>query len=346
MVQCPSLCLKFSTQEGKKISVAKIGNLLVALQDMAWQIGYYLENVPYREAGQHRKEILQKYDLLFRDIHRGSIEIDVIPSTEWKQATLLEEDATLPGHRAITKMTDFFEKIELSDEKAIEKLIDDQYYRIRLLTDALELMPEQEGETLQITGEARRKFLFKSEDRMKIMRIKETRAITIGAESRIGVLAELRVDGGKVIHIERSSEGRIKAEFPPDLENDMRRFLGSPVRAFGKAELDVKGEIKAFLVDKVEPLDSIEISPFDIEGLSFKPIRKVTASVDYVEGSWRLSIPGINATGYGSVYEKALSELREHISFLWDEYVICDESVLGETGILMRELLMKLFKAE
>jgi len=343
MARCPSLCFRLLAPEGKGFSIVDVGNMLVSLQDMAWQMGYYLEGVPYREAGTHRKEILQKYDLLFRDIHNGSIDIEVVPSEEWKQETFGEAGADLPGYRAISKLTDVFERIEKSDKKTLSHVVKDPAYRARLLDDAANIIPAEEGYTLHITGEGGRRFSFKSKDRERIEGLKETHELKVGLESRIGVLAQLRVDGGKTIRLERIGE-KVGAEYPIEIEAEMRKWLGHPVQIFGQAQRDSKGVIKEFRVSRVEPLKSIELVPFTHDDLSFSPVQKTTVNVDYTEGNWRLSVPGINATGYGDAYEKALEALREHIHVLWDEYVDCDETVLGDTGLLLRKLLMKLLK--
>jgi hypothetical protein len=345
MARCPSLCFKFLAPDGKKFSIIDIGTALVSLQNMAWQVGYYLEGVPYRESGTHRKEILQKYDLLFRDIRKGSIDVEIVPS-EWTQATL-EEDATLPGYRAMSKLTDVFEKIERNDRKSLTQVIKDSAYRARLLDEASNIIPAEEDYSLLVTGEGGRKFTFKSVDRERISHLKEAPEMKVGLESRIGVLAQLRVDGGKDINLERLSdkERSIEAEYSIEIEREMRDLLGHPALAFGQAQRDkATGAMKVFKVFRVEPLKSIELPPFQLEGLSFAPIRKTFANVDYIEGEWRLSIPVVNAVGYGDTYERALDKLKEHLYVLWDEFVNCDDSVLGETGVLLRKLLIKLFK--
>ncbi len=67
-------------------------------------------------------------------------------------------------------------------------------------------------------------------------------------------------------------------------------------------------------------------------------------TVDCFESLWTLCIPGINAVGYDKDFNKAKSEMKEHLALLWGEYVDCDESDLGEAGQLLRELLLKSFE--
>jgi len=346
MVRCPSLCFRLVPPRKKKASVSDVGKMLVAIQDMAWQMGYYLEDVPYRESGTHRKEILQKYDLLFKDIRAGSIDIDIVPSEEWQQTTLDEEEATLPGYRAIVKLTAFLEKVEKSDKKALSQLVKNPSYRARLIDDALEIIPSEEGHILHVTGEGNRKFSFKSDHKSKILSLKEPEDRMVGAESRIGVLSTLSVDGEETINLTRCEE-KLKANFPVELEPEMRKHHGYPVQIFGQAVRDSgKTGVKEFSVARIQRLEFIEITPFEIESRTFIPHREIVADVDYTVGQWRLSIPGINAVGYGNICERAQDKLREHISILWDEFVECDDSLLGETGILLRKLLLKLFKVE
>ena len=345
MARCTSLCFKIVPPRDERVSVSDVGRMLVALQDMAWQMGYYLEKVPYRESGSHRKEILQKYDLLFKDVRSGSVEIDVIPS-EWTQSTIDHGDVSLPGHRAVARMTEFLYKAEQSDRESLKNLVEDSSYRARMLRDVAEMIPSEEDHVLHVLGEGRRRFSLKPVHKARIIELQEPEEHLKGVEARIGVLDKLTVDGELAINMTRCKEG-FKAVYPPELEPDMRNLLGHPARVFGDViRGSAKGQIKEFSIQRVQPLELLEIEPFEIEGRTFRPMTKVNAQVDYVVGEWRVAVPGINAVGYGELFEEAVEVLRDHLLFLWEEYVDCDEEMLGVTGVLLRKVLLKTFRVE
>lgn len=75
----------------------------------------------------------------------------------------------------------------------------------------------------------------------------------------------------------------------------------------------------------------------------FVPLRAINLQVDYDEGLWIISLLPLDATGSSQDYHKAKRMLFEYLDFLWNEYVLCPEEELGETGKMLREMLQELF---
>jgi hypothetical protein len=59
----------------------------------------------------------------------------------------------------------------------------------------------------------------------------------------------------------------------------------------------------------------------------------INLQVDYNGGLWIVSLPFLDATGSSPDFQEAKRRLFEYIDFLWNEYVLCPEEELGETGI-------------
>jgi hypothetical protein len=47
--------------------------------------------------------------------------------------------------------------------------------------------------------------------------------------------------------------------------------------------------------------------------------------------------------GCSQDFREARQRLFEYIDFLWNEYVLCPEQELGETGKMLKDLLLELF---
>lgn len=85
------------------------------------------------------------------------------------------------------------------------------------------------------------------------------------------------------------------------------------------------------------------LQEFAVGVRKFVPIRVTNLQVDYDDGLWIVSLPPLDATGSSPDFQEAKRLLFEYIDFLWNEYVLCPEEELGETGKMLRELLLELF---
>ena len=157
-------------------------------------------------------------------------------------------------------------------------------------------------------------------------------------------MALLRVENGKQMKIEKAGED-FQAEYSLDLELKARELLGLPIRVFGHAErISGQSKIKRFEVINIELFDKYPMGEFELGGLKFIPNLPIDAQVDYNEGYWTLSLPFIDAVGRAEDFYNAERNLNEHVHFLWNEYVLCSEDELGETGKMLRTILLELFK--
>ena len=73
------------------------------------------------------------------------------------------------------------------------------------------------------------------------------------------------------------------------------------------------------------------------------PLRITNLQVDYDDGLWSVSLSLLDAVGCSQDFREARQKLFEYIDFLWNEYVLCPEQELGETGKMQRDLLLELF---
>ncbi len=84
---------------------------------------------------------------------------------------------------------------------------------------------------------------------------------------------------------------------------------------------------------------------FAVCARKFVPLRITNLQVDYDDGLWVVSLPPLDAAGSSQDFQEAKRLLFEYIDFLWNEYVLCPEEELGETGKLLRDLLLEMFAA-
>jgi hypothetical protein len=344
--QSPLIELKLCSPEGEKIRLEDAGNLLIALQDMVWHMGNFIEGEPYSEGGRYKKQIIDNYGLVIKSLQSGSLEIQVEPYTNEAQAKLDEhfDEYQLPVSKAVTKVTDSLEAVYGGGDRSLDDIITDASYRSRFLSDTSNLWPKRKGYTLNFRGHGGRCFEFTESNRDRLERFTIIRQREQGEEMRVGILALLRVENGKRMRIEKAGE-QILAEYSPDLEPNARNLLGRPIRVIGRAERDPgQPRIKKFEAINIEPFDKYPLVEFDCDGLVFTPNLPVETEVDYNEGYWTLSLPYIDAFGRAEDFYDAEKMLKEHVHFLWNEYILCPEEELGETGKMLKTILQEMFK--
>ncbi|MBN1323884.1 MAG: hypothetical protein JW986_07815 [Methanotrichaceae archaeon] len=341
----PTILLRLCVPEGGRVGLDEVGELLVSIQNMAWHMGSYLEGQPYSESGRMKKQILEDYGLVITSLESGSVIIVAEPAQVSTQADLASPlPYQLPGTRAITKITDLLESIHGEDGRAIEDVIGDPSYRSRMLSDLARLWPKKHGHTLEFKGQGNRRFLLSASNRPILDRMVSQGERRTGEEINFGILADLRVENGKTISIERVGE-RFTAEYPPELETKARELLGAPVRVVGRAERSMDGtRIKRFYIDHIERFERYSLDDFVVAGRTYSPKIPVDVQVDYEDCLWLLSHPILDAIGKSADYSEAQTMFEEYIDFLWNEYVSCETDDLGETGKMMRDILQLIFE--
>ncbi|MGV8176137.1 MAG: hypothetical protein ACP5OU_10605 [Methanothrix sp.] len=99
----------------------------------------------------------------------------------------------------------------------------------------------------------------------------------------------------------------------------------------------------AFQASAIEFIERHPLQEFVVRGRRFVPLVVTSLQVDYDEGLWSVSSPFLEAVGTSADFQEARKRLFEYIDFLWNEYVLCPEEELGETGKMQRNLLLELF---
>jgi hypothetical protein len=345
--QSPLISLNLCAPEGEKIGLEDAGNLLIALQDMVWHMGNYIEGQPYNERGRLKKQIIEDYGLVIKSLSSGSIVIEIGAQRTSTQATF--DDGSIsaqqaPINRAVTKVTDLFEAISNDGGRNLDDIITDIDYRNRFLSDVSNIWPKKRGYKTILGGQGGRIFDLMDSNRVRLERFVSIRPIAKDEEVRVGILALLRVENGKQMKIEKAGE-EFLAEYPSDMEPRARDLLGSPVSVFGRAErISGQPKIKRFEILNIELFDKYPLVEFDFDGLKFTPNLAIETQVEYNEGFWTLHLPFIDAVGRAEDFYEAEKMLEEHVCFLWNEYVLCPEEDLGETGKMLRAILQEVFR--
>ncbi len=93
----------------------------------------------------------------------------------------------------------------------------------------------------------------------------------------------------------------------------------------------------------IEFFERHPLQKFEVGTRKFVPLRVTNLQVDYDDGLWSVSLAPLDAVGSSQDFQEAKRLLFEYIDFLWNEYVQCPEEELGETGKMLRDLLLELF---
>ena len=103
------------------------------------------------------------------------------------------------------------------------------------------------------------------------------------------------------------------------------------------------GDLMASQASATEFLERNPLQEFQVGVRKFLPLVVTSLQVDYDQSLWSVSLPFLDAVGISSDFQEARQRLFEYIDFLWNEYVLCPEEELGETGRMQRNLLLELF---
>jgi hypothetical protein len=93
----------------------------------------------------------------------------------------------------------------------------------------------------------------------------------------------------------------------------------------------------------IEFLERHPLQEFKVGVRKFVPLIVTNLQVDYNDDLWSVSLPMLDAVGCSKDFREARQKLFDYIDFLWNEYVLCPEDDLGETGKIQRGLLLELF---
>jgi len=93
----------------------------------------------------------------------------------------------------------------------------------------------------------------------------------------------------------------------------------------------------------IEFLERHPLREFEVGTRKFVPLIITNLEVDYDDCLWSVSLSPLDAVGCSQDFLEARQKLFEYINFLWNEYVLCPEPELGETGKMQRDLLLELF---
>ena len=86
------------------------------------------------------------------------------------------------------------------------------------------------------------------------------------------------------------------------------------------------------------------LEDFVVAGRKFSPKISINLQVDYADGIWIISLPFLDAVGRSTNYSEAKRMLLEYIDFLWTEYVLSSGRELGETGKILKDTLLEIFR--
>lgn len=93
----------------------------------------------------------------------------------------------------------------------------------------------------------------------------------------------------------------------------------------------------------IEFYERCPLQEFAVSTRKFLPLRIINLQVDYEDGLWIVTLPPLDAAASSQEFLEARQMLFEYIDFLWNEYVLCPEEELGETGKMQRDLILELF---
>ena len=104
-----------------------------------------------------------------------------------------------------------------------------------------------------------------------------------------------------------------------------------------------KLEIMTTEPSAIEFYERRPLQEFAVSTRKFLPLRIINLQVDYEDGLWIVTLPPLDAAASSQEFQEARQMLFEYIDYLWNEYVLCPEEELGETGKMQRDLISELF---
>ena len=301
---------------------------LYRLQAALLHIGDYLTGSDFRQRGGSPAAVRSKCTLYIAEVEMGSFKADLEVATPQPQSTDGEPGL---GEAAIAKLSEIISTIEESPEveSSIDSTVTDPRHRTRILTDLLEVWPD-EREGLDV----RMAFLGSSQSSLSPIR----KLVIQGLISRQkdaeqasvkGILGTAHVTPGEPYIRLTGPDGNIRCRMTSQQRESASQLLGRPAIVLGQAEFDSAGNIREIeSVDRIEPFRELTLQRLFSGEEEMVLKEPVTVSIDYSENQWIASNDDLGIVAMDPDYDNCLKEFQDEFFFAWREYGKADDSLL------------------
>lgn len=315
-----------------RIPVSVLEKVLRGAQQAIFILGeqQLSEGALMRERGPVPKKVKEEFTLELVDTSTGSFVMNLdLPTTTPKA---LQQKAFGTFHSIIDLLGD-------DKPKEIRKLIDNPQVLQRILKSIKEMLPKQDEYGLIIKGN---QTTFTNRISTKEIKVVERLLGKPLEEARelIGKIVEIKIHGESYIGVFNGS--RIIRCFTQDIESEVFQMIGKEVLLKGEAVLTNTNDIQELTtIDEVIVADPGKwfISNFQYVQKTYEMVDSFNVELDYIEGYWTITHVPLGLY----ISELTLREVIEacylELSFLWEEYVLSDDSDLTKDAIELKKCI-------
>ncbi|MHB8566713.1 MAG: hypothetical protein ACYC9U_06395 [Nitrososphaerales archaeon] len=332
--------------EGKgdrnRIPIEDISEFLERLQILVNHLGDYLTGSDYRSRGRSPDFVRSRCTLVFKSVRVGSLKAEL--DLEDQQTTL--ENVPTLGQESLRKFYDLVSIVEKGAdlENSLEEMIERPLHRNRIIEDMYKIWPEDRGAY---------RAKVRIEDKSMIEMPPERKLALQGLLSNVdrkqttvkGVLGTLRVAPRKKLMRVIGPDGQIACEFPEQLEETARGFLGKPVIVYGGANFDAEGNVKDIPdVTKISPFTSIELKRVFAGKDEFVLRDSLVVSIDYAQDAWVMKNKELGIMATSPDYDECLKEFGDQFAFIWKEYGNSSDANLTKDAKALKQQIIQYVK--
>jgi hypothetical protein len=301
-----------------KIEAYSFGKLLTNLQKV---IDVYKQT----KYGAHPKTDFRLY---LTNVSKGSVAVGFQPidySTELFRDSLVFDDMVYDLQNLITSLIDNPDEFR----QKIERDFEDPSQIIRFLESFRGMLSKKNKFSVKVgydTKKPKKPVVLPSHREAYIEHLISEYYRKSAIEIK-GVITRIKGDDPRSFTIKTLDEETIKCDYPADWEKDIRAFFKSSVTVSGV--MSRRARLKEMEVVKdIQSFNSITLD--SLEEFIFKQPLAIRVSYDDKDNHWCLANEELSLTGYGDIYESALSSLKESLESLIVGYLAFNDAALSE----------------
>jgi hypothetical protein len=300
--------------ESHRISSDVLSRVITGFQDIAWILGFSMEDVSSSDRLQLRTAIKKRYMIEWGSPTSGSYVLPVF----------------LPENPQIgSKISDILSAIAAEDVEMLKTTLPDSRLRNKLLEKAIHFLPKT-GQNWQLKYMHRTHSVFL--DSKSYQRVKKWQSESLSSRQLDEVLT-IKGELLRIDFVEKQVEVRypptkrpLKCYYLPEVEDSILEGRKDLIEVTGKFVLDPEGHPgKLAEVSNIQPVDLSEMSLSKLEyGTRHlelnQPLVFIPTLDEETKQLYVIEDPSIGVHVFAYTREDLMSDLVEQIFFLWDTY--------------------------
>lgn len=337
-----TLNFKFRNSDSQTVSsipIEDVAEFMTYLQLALNHLGDYLIGNEYRKSGPSSKLVRDKCRLGFENVAIGSFEAKL----KLEEVTHLVEGNTRLGQESINILHDIINTVISGNSitQNLSKKITNRLYLNKIIQDINRIWPNEDS-IYQIDFSTSKGSITLKPNHKLLIKGLLTNLPNNNDVSVMGVLSLIQVSPLQYNLNVIGPDGKISCNFPKELEEIAKKYLGKPVKIDGEARFDINGNIKDIVnVERINPFTEFELKRVFSNDDELELSQPLIVSIDYEDGAWIFKNEELDIFIVNPDYDVGLCEFNEEVLFVWKEYGKSDTTDLTEDAIDLKNKILQ-----